>query len=239
MSISTDLLRFAAVRTATALTSKTSKQTVRLTQNGVGTVSWTASSNQPWLSVSPTSGSGSDTLDVDVVFAGGLPVSGIVSGAVTLSFTGPGISAEDSQRVVEVVFTLKSSATSLAPFGVVDTPLDNRTGVTGAVPFTGWALDDIDVERVTVCRAPVAGEVAPVDPNCGGAAQIFVGDGVFIDGARPDVQATYPAYPRSSAAGWGFMVLTNMLPNRGNGAFVFHVYAQTAMGMWCSWARER
>ena len=61
------------------------------------------------------------------------------------------------------------------PFGFVDTPMDNTTGVTGAIPFTGWALDDVEVTRVMICRAAFGAEVAPVDPNCGGAAQIFVG----------------------------------------------------------------
>ena len=49
----------------------------------------------------------------------------------------------------------------------------------------------------------------------GGAAQIYVGDATFIDGARPDVLAAHPTHPRSSRAGWGFMVLTNMLPESG------------------------
>ena len=40
--------------------------------------------------------------------------------------------------------------------------------------------------------------MAPVNANCGGAAQIYVGDGVFIDGARPDVLAAYPAYPNNT-----------------------------------------
>ena len=31
---------------------------------------------------------------------------------------------------------------------------------------------------------------------------------------------------RSNAAGWGFMVLTNMLPNQGNGAYTFQMYAR-------------
>ena len=61
--------------------------------------------------------------------------------------------------------------------------------MTGAIPFTGWALDDLEVTQVSVCRAAFGSGTAPVDPNCGGAAQIFVGFAVFIDGARPDVAA--------------------------------------------------
>ncbi len=126
--------------------------------------------------------------------------------------------------------TLFLNGTSANPFGNVDTPTDNRTGVTGAVPFTGWTLDDIDVTRVMICRAAFGAEVAPVDPNCAGMAQIFVGFAVFIDGARPDVAGAYPAYPANTRAGWGFMVLTNMLPSQGNGTFQFFMWAQDREG---------
>jgi hypothetical protein len=34
----------------------------------------------------------------------------------------------------------------------------------------------------------------------------------------------------NARAGWGFMVLTNMLPSQGNGTFQFHVYAQDRDG---------
>jgi len=116
------------------------------------------------------------------------------------------------------------------PFGFVDTPLNNTMGVTGSVPITGWALDNAEVLRVMVCRAAFGAEVAPADPNCGGAAQIFVGFGLFIDGARPDVEAAFPTYPMNSRAGWGFMLLTNMLPSQGNGTYVFYMFAQDQDG---------
>jgi hypothetical protein len=115
--------------------------------------------------------------------------------------------------------------TSGNPFGVVDTPIDNRTGVTGAVPFTGWALDDVAVTRVAICRDAFGAEVAPIDPNCGGAAQIFIGFASIIEGARPDVARAFPSYPQNTRAGWGFMVLTNMLPNQGNGVYRFTMWA--------------
>jgi Tol biopolymer transport system component len=118
------------------------------------------------------------------------------------------------------------------PFGVVDTPGDNLTGVTGALPFSGWALDDRAVTRVSICRAAFGAEVAPTDPNCGGAAEIFVGFGLFINGARPDVWSFYFTYPNSLRAGWGFMLLTNMLPNQGNGTYTFTVRAQDDEGRW-------
>ena len=39
---------------------------------------------------------------------------------------------------------------------------------------------------------------------------------------RPDVMAAFPAYPLATRAGWGFMVLTNMLPSQGNGTVPVH-----------------
>ena len=96
--------------------------------------------------------------------------------------------------------------------------------------MTGWALDDIEVSSVVICRAAVAGEAPVATAPCGGAAQFFVGSGLFIDGARPDVQATYPTYPMASRAGWGFMILTNMLPGRGNGTYQLFAYAHDVEG---------
>ncbi len=55
--------------------------------------------------------------------------------------------------------------------------------------------------------------------------RIFLGEAVFIEDARPDVQAAYPTLPRNYRGGWGFMVLTNMLPNQGNGPFTISAHA--------------
>ena len=61
--------------------------------------------------------------------------------------------------------------------------------------------------------------------------EIYVGEAVFIDGARPDVQTAYPTMPRNSRAGWGFMVLTNMLPSQGNGTYQFFMQAFDIEGL--------
>ena len=157
---------------------------------------------------------------------GGLPAGGAGAGTITLTVTG----ASNTPGPIAVTLTLIPNGTSTSPFGVVDTPADNTTGVTGALPLTGWALDDVEVTRVMICRAAFGSEVAPVDPNCGGAAQFFVGFAVFIDGARPDVLAAYPSAPVNTRAGWGFMVLTNILPNQGNGTYRFYIHAQDRDG---------
>jgi len=110
------------------------------------------------------------------------------------------------------------------PFGAIDTPANGVT-VAGEVGVTGWALDDAGVAAVDVFRSPVAGE----------SGLIFVGRATFIRGARPDVQAAFPSVPSNDNAGWGFMVLTNMLPNQGpgqpNGTFDLHVFATDYAGL--------
>jgi len=88
MTLDRTSLRFGAVTTGAAFVSQTAAQVVRLTQSGAGTVMWTATSSQPWLQVSPASGTGSTNLSVSVVSVGGLPVGGSVTGAITLSMTG-------------------------------------------------------------------------------------------------------------------------------------------------------
>ena len=116
------------------------------------------------------------------------------------------------------------------PFGYLDTPVVGTSPISGAVAFTGWALDDLGVSRTTLCRAPVESEIVAPDARCGGQAQVFLGDAMFLEGARGDVAAAYPTYPQHTRAGWGFMVLTNMLPNQGNGTYAFHVYAHDVEG---------
>lgn len=105
---------------------------------------------------------------------------------------------------------------SAAPFGSFDTPAENATGLAGAVAVTGWALDEHGIDKVRIWR-----DAVPPEPP----GQVYVGDGVFIPGARPDVRAAYPSFPDADRAGWGLSVLTNFLPAQGNGSYTLHAYA--------------
>jgi hypothetical protein len=216
MSLDRSTLAFGAATTGATLTSSTSAQTVRLTKSGAGAVTWTAMSNQPWLTVTPASGSGSATLTIGVQFAPGL--MGPQTGAITLTFTGAG----NAPDPIAVTLDMKPSGATGAPFGSFDTPVDNSIGITGSIALTGWALDDVEVGQVRVVRDPVAGEAT--------GAQIPIGTAVLVDGARPDVATLYGSYPFSGRAGWGYLLLTNMLPNQGNGTFRFYAYADDTDG---------
>jgi hypothetical protein len=108
-----------------------------------------------------------------------------------------------------------------APFGTIDTPA-NGVSVAGELAVTGWALDAAGVRDVRVYRDAVAGEAPGL---------VLIGVADFVRGARPDVQMAHATLPNSDRAGWGLVVLTNVLPGRGNGTFVFSAYATNLAGV--------
>jgi Leucine-rich repeat (LRR) protein len=102
------------------------------------------------------------------------------------------------------------------PFGYFETPIHNST-VCSSVAVTGWALDDYGMDSVKIyCEYE--------------NTRLFIGDAIFVEGARPDVEAAYPGYPENNKAGWGYMLLTNFLPNGGNGTYVLHAIAADRYG---------
>ncbi len=102
------------------------------------------------------------------------------------------------------------------PFGTFDTPHDGST-VSSSIAVTGWVLDDSGVESVKVYRGQ-------------GNNPTYIGDAQFVEGARPDIAADYPGYPNNTSAGWGYMMLTNFLPNSGNGTFTLQAIATDGYG---------
>ncbi len=166
---------------------------------------WLASSTGSWIRVSDASGLGAATLAVTV---DSNPSGATRSAIVTIAG--------------KPVTVTQAGPLSAAPFGLIDTPNDNASNVSGALALTGWALDEVGVTRVRVNRDPVAGEPA--------GAQVYIGDAAFVDGARPDVQAQYSSLPNASRAGWGLQILTNMLPGQGTGTYRLSVFADDVEG---------
>ena len=122
-----------------------------------------------------------------------------------------------------IIARIASPVVSTVPIGTIDTPPPAMT-VAGEVAFTGWAVDDSGIADIQIYRSPLAGEPA------GANGLVFVGTATTVEGARPDIAAMFPAYPGVTRAGWGFMVLSNMLPNGGNGAFTLHALARSNSG---------
>jgi hypothetical protein len=187
-------------------------------------VAWNVGSNLSNVTVSPASGTGPGSFTVSVQSAG-LTNPGNLQ--ATVSVTSSGISNSPQNVLVNVSVLNPSSV--IAPFGSFDTPVNNTNGIAGAIPITGWALDQIEVSHVDILREPVVGEPA--------GTLIFVGTAVFVADARPDVQSMFPAYPFSYRAGWGYQMLTNFLPNAsgsgapGNGTYRIHAIAYDRSGL--------
>jgi len=210
---------------ATANGAATAPQSVMVGYTAAGAQSWTTASNQAWLAASPGSGAGAGVLQVGVNPAGlaaGL-AAGVHQGTVTV--TDP--NAANGPQTINVTLTIYAAGASAVPFGDFATPLNGTTGIAGAIPVTGWVLDDIETASVQVKREPHA-----TDPPgaVGPDGLVFIGDGLFVDGARPDVEADYPAYPLNNRAGWGYMLLTNFLPLQGNATFTLHAIATDKEG---------
>jgi len=198
----------------------TKSQTVMLSNAGGGTLAWTAASDRTWLSVAPASGTGAAALKVTVDPAGLTAgrTAGAYSGFITISDP----AASNNPQTIAVYLTIKGAGTSTVPFGEFSTPIDGTAGIAGAIPVTGWTLDDIEVVRIDIKRDPHAGDPAgAIGPD----GLVFVGFGLFVEGARPDVESAYPGFPFNYRAGWGYMLLTNFLPAVGNGTFRLHAFA--------------
>jgi hypothetical protein len=142
-------------------------------------------------------------------------------GAKTITIVNPDGQSAASGAIFRVTINVAP------PVGFIDTPANNTTA-RGELGVTGWALDDGGLAFVDIMRSPVGAEPP------GGL--IFLGRASFVRGARPDVAAAFPDMPDNDNAGWGFMILTNMLPNQGNGTFDLHAIAtdlggaQTVLG---------
>lgn len=213
MAVSHTKLNFGTNAAGTLITSP---QTVNLTFTAGPAVAWTAVSLSPNIVVTPSSGTGNAKLRISVLGPG-------PSGNITINAPG----AVNTPRQIQVNI---ATVTAASPFGTFETPANNAAGVTGAIPVSGWALDNIEVTNVGIWREPVGSE--PVASN----GLVFIGNATLVAGARPDVEATFPSAPLNYRAGWGYLLLTNFLPNNsinpgpGNGIYKLHVLVTNAAG---------
>lgn len=186
----------------------TPAQSLFIGSSGEGVLDWTVGTDVSWLTLNPAGGTGGGTVTVSAS-AGGLAV-GTYTGTITVSAS----NASNSPQTVDVY--LNVYGTGNGPFGLFATPANGST-VGSSVPFTGWVLDNVGVSSVKLYRE-------------NGSSLVYIGDAVFVEGARPDVEAYYSQYPFNYRAGWGYMMLTHFLPNGGNGTFTFHAIAVNLEG---------
>jgi len=187
----------------------TGAQTVSIS-SGAGTLNWSVSADKSWINCSPASGTGFGVVSVTVD-----PI-GLAKGTYTGTITVSDPHATNSPQTLPVTLNVYGPGKSSVPFGDYATPVNNST-IRSSVPFTGWVLDDLGVVSVKLYRHS-------------GGSLVYIGDAVFVDGARPDVEQAYPDYPNNYKAGWGYMMLTNFLPNSGNGTFIIDAIATDVEG---------
>jgi hypothetical protein len=184
----------------------TGAQQVLVSNSGSGTLYWKARTNYSWLKVSPSSGVNSGLLSITA------DTSELAVGKHEAQLRV--VDSNDSNSIQRVYVTLQvyNSGGTTQPTGEFSTPADGST-VRSSIPVTGWVVDDVDVTSVKIYNG-----------------SSYIGDAVFVEGARPDVAAAFPEYPKSYQAGWGYMLLTNYLPNGGNGTYTLYAKATDAEG---------
>ena len=192
---------------------RTQAQIIRLTFSGSGDQCWTTTSSIAGMTISPSSGTGAAAIVISVTgnFAGGT-TNGLIN---VQSCTNP----SNSRAIAVSVTSLNSTR---APSGQMDTPAEGAT-VSGSIAVTGWATDDVEVLTVRICRDSVGDTTTPT--LCGGQNKVYIGDAIFIDDARSDIELGNPSTPLNYRAGWGYLLLTNFLPNQGEGPVTLHAYA--------------
>ena len=188
----------------------TGNQILIIDNAGDGTLNRSVSAGQSWLTVTPSSGSGSCQVTVTADPDDMNPDSYYSDLVIT--------NTDNPTDQAHISTFLNVYTGTEEPFGSFDTPMDGAT-VSGSVPFTGWALDDIGIQSVYIYR-----------DNSG--SETYIGEAIFVEGARPDIESDYPDYPRNYRAGWTYSLLTHQLPDGGNSAYTFLVKAEDHEGNW-------
>jgi peptidoglycan/xylan/chitin deacetylase (PgdA/CDA1 family) len=184
----------------------TPQQTLRIENKGEDVLNWTVSCDSPWITVEPSSGTGSAAVNISVNPTG--QTAGTYHGTITV--TDP--RAVNSPQTANITLVVYNANTTNPPFGSFDTPGADAE-VSGSIPVTGWALDDIGVKQIKIY-----------------SNQTLIGEGTFVDGTRPDIETAFPDKPLNYRAGWGYMLLTNCLPGGGNGVYTLNVFAVDVEG---------
>jgi uncharacterized protein (TIGR03437 family) len=170
--------------------------------------------------------------DANILFSGSAEYAGLYQ----INFQVPGNASGIEPVTVTIGGVTSAIPVTLAivgatapAIGSVDLPVDNTTGVTGAISVTGWGLSWAGVQTIALWREPVKGET----PTSNGL--VFLGNTAIVPMSRPDVALAHPGYPQNNS-GFGAQVLTNELPNNngtagiGNGTYTIHVLVTDTAG---------
>lgn len=188
-------------------------QELIISDAGDWSMDWSITADRDWINTSPSRGRGSAQV---WVHTNKQTNPGVHRGVLTISCPG----ADNSPVKVPVTLSVLAPGEMKPPLGSFDTPSQGAS-LSGSVAFTGWAVDDRGIDYIAIFRDPL---------NHEGKDKVVVGCATRVTGARPDIQAMFSTYPENQQAGWGYMMLTNMLPGQGNGSFTFYAIAHDLDG---------
>jgi sugar lactone lactonase YvrE len=224
-------LAAAAASDGTIITTS-SPQRVTVTYDGSAEQpvwSATPTADSPWLNITNGTGIGSGSFTASLK-TGRFTFPPAANGAVRtfIRLTAPNLGL--TTLVPFNVYIIPAN-NNRAPFGVFDTPSDGARGLSGSIAVTGWALDDLGVDRVELWRDVVPGETTPpyVGPGPGNG-KIFIANAFFLEGARPDVERRHSDLPNANRGGWGYLLLTQGLWQQGNGSYTLYAFAYDSDG---------
>lgn len=223
VTMSPSTLRFSGTQTQLggALTTVTAAQTVNVVFAGLPG-EWTATPVEPWVVITNGTGNGNGQFQVSI----STTHTGLSQGEIPATVELRSTAALSSPVGMAIWLTVRPANSATVPFGELSTPSAGAANLSGAIAVTGWALDDIGVERVEIwrnCLTPIDSARAGVCRNAtptGAPDKVFVGNAAFVPGARTDIEnnSAYSSFPQAYRAGWGYLLLTNALPNQSTGA---------------------
>jgi hypothetical protein len=189
-------LYFGAVTHDAAPAQTTPPQIVFLDEAGGETSSCVAATNQSWISVTSDwlRGPGA-RLTVALNPLALLPRTGSHDADVTVTCGPPAIRTPHRVRV----HLTSRAAEGQPPFGFWELPAGQIRIESDPVVLSGWALDDLGVDRVVI--SVVDGNAARL-----GAAPIVIGSARMTFSSRADLVRAYPSVPLHQRATWSYVL---------------------------------
>jgi hypothetical protein len=197
----------------------TSPQTFLVQNIGCGSMEWGITENSPYI-----------YCQMQYVTIDSLPLN---FGVVEVSLSNPSmipigehqaqitvkgiLGTNVTPKTVYVNIESKSAGSppspSECPIGAMNSPAPGAV-VFGSIPISGWALDDIEVESVSV-KFEKGGNI------------VHTGTAVFVEGSRPDIATSHPDYPLCTRAGWGYLLQSYFI---GTGTYTVRAKATDIEG---------
>lgn len=229
------------------ISSMTGSQLIAVSFSNPNNGPWTATASNAtasWVTIANGSGTGAGLFSIGINTTALRTAIGdqATTAMATVTVTATNVTSASATQTIPIRVTLGLPSQDTVPIGQVDTPAQGTGSIQGSIGITGWVVDDRGVKAVKIYRNCLPFEVAQTPSPCTTVADngrvtqppplVFVGDANFVSGARPDIETLFPALPATSTAGWGFLVLTQMLPNAvaalpngGEGTFQIYVFA--------------